>query len=246
MKDLYIPKGRTLRYESLACRNIVNYGVLEVDKSLQARNVSGNGIVKAGSVSARHVSAMDVETGSVTANTLAAERVYAAEVKVTDEAVVSCFLEAEYAQIKRLTVASFDVQDLHAEELRFLPRQRQSVLAAVIGDFFRSILAFLRSKIPQDALYTQVEESSDAGQHADTNQSKEDQKAHSAAAKHATSDADDDLKDDFEFLRLKALYRFLRHQGQGYTLRVVPRETPPTPPDPAGSAAQGSNLRNAA
>ena len=180
------------------------------------------------------------------ANTLAAERVCAAEVKVTDEAVVSCFLEAEYAQIKRLTVASFDVQDLHAEELRFLPRQRQSVLAAVIGDFFRSILAFLRSKIPQDALYTQVEESSDVGQHADTDQSKEDQKAHSAAAKHAASDADDDLKDDFEFLRLKALYRFLRHQGQGYTLRVVPRETPPTPPDPAGSAAQGSNLRNAA
>lgn len=81
MKDLYIPKDRTLRYESLACRNIVNYGVLEVDKSLQARNVSGNGILKAGSVSARHVSAMDVETGSVTANTLAAERVCAAEVK---------------------------------------------------------------------------------------------------------------------------------------------------------------------
>ena len=120
------------------------------------------------------------------------------------------------------------------------------MLAAVIGDFLRSILAFLRSKIPQDALYTQVEESSDVGQHADPAQSKEGQKAQPAATKHEASDADDDLKDDFEFLRLKALYRFLRHQGQGYTLRVVPRETPPTPPDPAGSAAQGSNLRNAA
>ena len=33
MKDLYIPKGKTLRYESLACRNIVNDGTLVVDSS---------------------------------------------------------------------------------------------------------------------------------------------------------------------------------------------------------------------
>ena len=34
MKNLYIPKGKTLHYETLYCQNIVNDGTLIVDGTL--------------------------------------------------------------------------------------------------------------------------------------------------------------------------------------------------------------------
>ena len=55
MKNLYIPKGKTLHYETLYCQNIVNDGTLIVDGTLHARSISGKGILKAGTVSVRHV-----------------------------------------------------------------------------------------------------------------------------------------------------------------------------------------------
>ena len=42
MKNLYIPKGKTLHYETLYCQNIVNDGTLIVDGTLHARSISGN------------------------------------------------------------------------------------------------------------------------------------------------------------------------------------------------------------
>ena len=38
MKNLYIPKGKTLHYETLYCQNIVNDGTLIVDGTLHARS----------------------------------------------------------------------------------------------------------------------------------------------------------------------------------------------------------------
>ena len=105
MKDLYIPKGKTLRCESLACRDIVNDGMLAVEKGIQARRISGKGIVNAGSLSCRSLSAMDIEAGAITTGTLAAERVCAAEVKASGPMVVSCCLEAAYVETPSLTVA---------------------------------------------------------------------------------------------------------------------------------------------
>ena len=46
MKNLYIPKGKTLHYETLYCQNIVNDGTLIVDGTLHARSISGKGILK--------------------------------------------------------------------------------------------------------------------------------------------------------------------------------------------------------
>ena len=40
MKNLYIPKGKTLHYETLYCQNIVNDGTLIVDGTLHARSIS--------------------------------------------------------------------------------------------------------------------------------------------------------------------------------------------------------------
>lgn len=90
MKNLYIPKGKTVHYETLACQNIVNDGVLQVDGTLHARNITGKGVIDAGTISARNVAAMDVECAALIGETLTAERVCAAEVKLSISATVSC------------------------------------------------------------------------------------------------------------------------------------------------------------
>lgn len=91
MKNLYIPKGKTLHYETLYCQNIVNDGTLIVDGTLHARSISGKGILKAGTVSVRHVAEMDIECATMNGETMAAERVCAAEIVLSGSATVSCY-----------------------------------------------------------------------------------------------------------------------------------------------------------
>ena len=88
MKNLYIPKGKTLHYETLYCQNIVNDGTLIVDGTLHARSISGKGILKAGTVSVRHVAEMDIECATMNGETMAAERVCAAEIVLSGSATV--------------------------------------------------------------------------------------------------------------------------------------------------------------
>ena len=38
MKNLYVPKGKTLHYETLSCQNLVVDGVLVVEETLRARD----------------------------------------------------------------------------------------------------------------------------------------------------------------------------------------------------------------
>lgn len=109
MKNLYIPKGKTLHYETLYCQNIVNDGTLIVDGTLHARSISGKGILKAGTVSVRHVAEMDIECATMNGETMAAERVCAAEIVLSGSATVSCYLEAEYVEVPKLTMAKHNI-----------------------------------------------------------------------------------------------------------------------------------------
>ena len=96
MKNLYIPKGETVHYETLFCPHIVNDGVLQVSGSICADTITGSGMIDANTVSARHISAMNVDCLSLMAETLTAERVTAVEVIVSGAATISCCLDAEY------------------------------------------------------------------------------------------------------------------------------------------------------
>ena len=101
MKNLYIPKGKTLHYETLYCQNIVNDGTLIVDGTLHARSISGKGILKAGTVSVRHVAEMDIECATMNGETMAAERVCAAEIVLSGSATVSCYGRGEKQHCRR-------------------------------------------------------------------------------------------------------------------------------------------------
>ena len=75
MKNLYIPKGKILNYESLICQDIVNDGTLIVEDKIHARHISGQGVVNAGAISCRSLSASDINAAYITTGKLAAERV---------------------------------------------------------------------------------------------------------------------------------------------------------------------------
>ena len=139
MKNLYIPKGKTLHYETLYCQNIVNDGTLIVDGTLHARSISGKGILKAGTVSVRHVAEMDIECATMNGETMAAERVCAAEIVLSGSATVSCYLEAEYVEVPKLTMAKHNIGTLKADDVITLPEKKRGIVGTLVAGFFRRL-----------------------------------------------------------------------------------------------------------
>lgn len=233
MKNLYIPKGKTLHYETLSCQNIVNDGVLVVDQTIRARNISGKGFLDAGTVSARHVGAMDIECATIIGETLAAERVCAAEVTLSGPAVVSCYLEAEYVETPKLTVGKSNIGTLNAPDVVNLPEKKRGITSALMAGFFRRLWLALTHRVPMDAPYVSAEDPvpEDAGSQT-AEQALADPQPQTAVRNEA---ADADLEDDFEFKRLKAMYRLLKDCG--YTLRLSQREETETPSSESGVAS---------
>ena len=227
MKDLYIPKGKILRYESLACRDIVNDGTLVVEKGIQARRISGKGIVNAGSLSCRSLSATDIEAGAITTGTLAAERVCAAEVKTSGPMVVSCCLEAAYVETPSLTVAVCQVEHLRAGNIVYLAAQRRGILMALLAGFVRRLWMTLKRHIPVDADYEPVPDEQKPAPESEAGQSSK-----------PAGDPNAELLEDFEFKRLAAMYRLLKPYGYGLRLVCLQQQ--------AGEPATDSVFRDAA
>lgn len=205
MKTLYIPKGKNLHYEALACQNIVNDGVLTVEKAIQARDISGHGILNAGSISCRSLAAMDIEAAAITTERLAAERVCASEVRASRTALASCYLEAAYVETPRLTVAMSQIGELRAHEVVNLPDKGQSIWTALVSGFFRRLWLNLTNRIPVDAGFEPVPEES------------EPEPEPCGETPHTP---EEEPEDDFEFKRLTAMYRLMKESG--YLLRITP------------------------
>ena len=64
MKTVYIPKGETVRYESLMTEHLVVHGCLQVSNGIKARTITGQGTINAGSIDADVIRVDDVEAGS--------------------------------------------------------------------------------------------------------------------------------------------------------------------------------------
>lgn len=223
MKVFYIPEGKYVHYETLSCQNIVNDGVLEVEDALHACNITGKGVLRAGTISARNVVAMDVECATLISETLTAERVCAVEIKLSVSAIVSCHLEAEYVEVPALTVAKHSVNMLKAGDVVNLPEKKRGIVGTLLAGFFRRIWLsltrpFLTEDVPLDAPYVQVEEMRSGVVSNPKGLPEENmQKTQFQEDKQAVN-----LEDDFEFKRLKAMYQLLK--ASGYALRIVPCE----------------------
>lgn len=220
MKNLYIPKGKTLHYESLSCRNIVNDGTLIVEDKIQARHISGKGVVNAGAISCRSLSAEDVNAAYITTGKLAAERVCASEVKVSGAVVVSCCLEAAYVVTPKLTVAISEVGEMDVQDLVNLSDKRRSIFGALAAGFFRRLWMSLTHRIPTDAAHAPAQPEHNPIMRLT------DESGMKKTAEMLNIDPNADLWQDFEFKRLAAVYRLLKHEG--YALRLVPFPVPST------------------
>ena len=74
MKTVYIPKGETVRYESLTTEHLVVHGCLEVAGGIKARTITGLGTISAGTIDADVIRVDDVEAGSIVCKRLLAKR----------------------------------------------------------------------------------------------------------------------------------------------------------------------------
>lgn len=72
MKTIYIPKGETIRYESLATEHLVVHGCLQVTCGITAKTITGYGTVHAGTVNADVIRVDDMDAGSIVCKRLLA------------------------------------------------------------------------------------------------------------------------------------------------------------------------------
>ena len=138
MKTVYIPKGETVRYESLMTEHLVVHGCLQVSNGIKARTIAGQGTINAGSIDADVIRVDDVEAGSIVCKRLLAKRVQSPEVFASESAAVSCFLSAAYVETGRLTVTLSEIDEVKAEEVVNLTPKKRTLFGTLLASLLRS------------------------------------------------------------------------------------------------------------
>ena len=145
MKTVYIPKGETVRYETLETDRLVVKGCLKVTYGIKARTISGGGMITAGTVSADDIRVNDLEAASVTCQRLIAKRVQTPELFAFESAAVSCFLSSAFVATGKLTVALSEIDEVKADEVIHLKPKKRSLfrllLASALLSFWTSLTA---------------------------------------------------------------------------------------------------------
>ncbi len=145
MKTVYIPKGETVRYETLETDRLVVKGCLKVTYGIKAKTISGGGMITAGTVSADDIRVNDLEAASVTCQRLIAKRVQTPELFAFESAAVSCFLSSAFVATGKLTVALSEIDEVKADEVIHLKPKKRSLfrllLASALLSFWTSLTA---------------------------------------------------------------------------------------------------------
>ena len=220
MKTVYIPKGETVRYESLVTEHLVVHGHLHVTYGIKAKTITGKGVINAGTVEADTICIDDVEAASVICKRLLAKRVQSPEVFASESAIVSCFLSAAYVETGKLTVAISEIDVVEAQEVVNLkPKKRPlfgTLLASVLRSFWTSMTVRGQKMEVMDAEFTPVQEETAeaASEEPAAEQLVTVQEVPAEAAKPELEVVDEELN------RIIGLFKLSRDQG--YTLKLVP------------------------
>lgn len=146
MKTVYIPKGETVRYETLATDRLVVKGCLKVTYGIKARTISGGGMITAGTVSADDIRVNDLEAASVTCQRLIAKRVQTPELFAFESAAVSCFLSSAFVATGKLTVALSEIDEVKADEVIHLKPRKRSLFRLLLVSALRSFWTSLTAR----------------------------------------------------------------------------------------------------
>lgn len=239
MKTLYIPKGESRTYESLAIDRIVVHGSLDVATGLKAKLITGHGYVTAGTISADVIEADDVETARVTCKRLMAKRVYAAEVYASDSVVASCSLTAAYVETGKLTTALSEIDEVKADEAVNLTPRRRGMMLTLLVSALLSLWLSITTPREKKAKKQKNEKTVAKAEELKTETPK--------AAGEPAAEADNETREqviktvneimsenniptDNGDTELKAVVSaFLLLREQGYQLRVLPAQAENTP-----------------
>ena len=220
MKTVYIPKGETVRYESLTTEHLVVHGRLEVTRGIKARTIAGSGTVRAGAVNADVIRVDDMDAGSIVCKRLLAKRVQSPEVYASESAAVSCFLAASYVETGKLTVTLSEVDEVNAAEVVNLTPKKRTLFGTLLASLLRSIWTALTvpgqkeptvvtdacEEVPEDVAEPVPEET----QEPETEQ---------AAPCEEENAAEPEAVDE-ELSRIVGIFKLAREQG--YTLKLIP------------------------
>ena len=220
MKTVYIPKGETVRYESLTTEHLVVHGCLEVASGIKARTITGQGTISAGTIDADVIRVDDVEAGSIICKRLLAKRVQSPEVYASESAAVTCFLSAAYVETGRLAVTLSEIDEVKAEEVVNLTPKKRTLFGTLLASLLRSIWTALTvpgqkeptvvtdacEEVPEDVAEPVPEET----QEPETEQ---------AAPCEEENAAEPEAVDE-ELSRIVGIFKLAREQG--YTLKLIP------------------------
>ena len=212
MKTIYIPKGGTVRYESLYADRIVVDGCLRVEHGLDAKIISGKGIIHAGKVTGNTIRTGTLDACCVMCKRLLAERVDAPEVFASESVTVSCVLSACMVETPKLTVAVYEVEELKVKELVKVSAKRWSLFGILLYTTLQSLWFALQAAMTRgeaiDADYAPV-------QPAEKDAAEQPEEAAPAQKAHKVAEPVDE-----ELNRVINLFKLAREQG--YTLRLIP------------------------
>lgn len=220
MKTVYIPKGETVRYESLTTEHLVVHGCLEVTRGIKARTITGCGTVRAGAVNADVIRVDDVDAGSIVCKRLLAKRVQSPEVFASESAAVTCFLAASYVETGKLTVTLSEIDAVNAAEIVNLTPKKRTLFGTLLASLLRSIWTAVTvhgqkeptvmtnacEEVPEDVTEPVPEET----QEPETEQ---------AAPCEEENAAEPEAVDE-ELNRIVGIFKLAREQG--YTLKLIP------------------------
>ena len=220
MKTIYIPKGETIRYESLATEHLVVHGCLQVTCGITAKTITGYGTVHAGTVNADVIRVDDMDAGSIVCKRLLAKRVQSPEVFASESAAVSCFLSAAYVETGKLTVTLSEIDEVKAQEVVNLTPKKRTLFGTLLASLLRSIWTVLTvhgqkeptvmtgacEAVPEDITEPVQEES----QKPETEQ---------AVPREEESSTEPVVVDE-ELNRIVGIFKLAREQG--YTLKLIP------------------------
>ena len=220
MKTVYIPKGETVRYESLTTEHLVVHGCLEVTRGIKARTIAGSGTVRAGAVNADVIRVDDMDAGSIVCKRLLAKRVQSPEVYASESAAVSCFLAASYVEAGKLTVTLSEIDAVNAAEVVNLTPKKRTLIGTLLASLLRSIWTALTvpgqkeptvmtdacEEVPEDAAEPVPEETQEP-------------EAEQAAPCEEENTVEPEAVDE-ELNRIVGIFKLAREQG--YTLKLIP------------------------
>ena len=195
MKTVYIPKGETVRYESLTTEHLVVHGCLEVTRGIKARMIAGSGTVRA-------------------------KRVQSPEVYASESATVSCFLSAAYVETGRLTVTLSEIDEVKAEEVVNLTPKKRTLFGTLLASLLRSFWTALTVHGQKEpTVMTDACEAMPEGVTESTQEATQEPEAEQAAPCEEENAVEPEAVDE-ELNRIVGIFKLAREQG--YTLKLIP------------------------